>query len=86
MTQNLSTVKSLWNDFKVKALREVKEDSVQMHEMKKAFYVGILSGMKAFEQVGAVEDEDQGVNHLESMFGECKEFFDALIQSGNERN
>lgn len=67
-------IESLWNDFSRKVIPPTAPP-IQRKEMRRAFYAGVWGLLQEMKQLGDDDvSEDAGVEALEAIEAECKEF------------
>lgn len=72
-------IKNQWDVFK-KEVMPKNASEIQVNEMKKAFYCGVLSSVFILEEIGANDKItlEEGVDIIESINKECHEFILSL--------
>lgn len=72
------SVKDKWDSFR-KAVIQEKASEIQVSEMQKAYYAGVVSTMGMMHQIGSdIKSEDEGAAICCAIVDEAKQFFNDL--------
>lgn len=78
--KQISTVKDQWDSYVKAVFTNVEISPLQYHETQKAFYAGFLASIHVTcEEIGSIDDEEQGGDAIVRLCEELKEFGDKMF-------